>query len=303
MSGNTMGRAASRRGLLLVVLAAALWGTSGVATKGIYGLSEASPLMVAALRLALGAPLLWLAYRALSGEHNAHIAGRDLGWMALAGASLGLSQACYFAAIARVGVAIATLVTICTAPVLVSLLSASLLHERITRYTALALAGALLGTTLLVGVGQPAGGSQSNVATGGILLALGAAGCFTAFILTSRVLAPRYHPLLSITVAVSIGALLLLAIAAASNGLTLHYPWQAWTLLLYLGLAPTALGYALFFRGMQHATAAQASVGSLVGPLTSTALALVIFGERLGPLGLVGAGLLIGAVALLYRHS
>jgi len=298
-----MGRAASRRGLLLVVLAAALWGTSGVATKGIYGLSEASPLMVAALRLALGAPLLWLAYRALSGEHNAHIAGRDLGWMALAGASLGLSQACYFAAIAQVGVAIATLVTICATPVLVSLLSATLLHERLTRYTAVALAGALLGTEMLVGAGQSAVGAQTGAAASGILLALGAAVCFTTFILASRVLAPRYHPLLSITVAVSAGALLLLAIEAASGALTLLYPWPAWSLLLYLGLVPTALGYGLFFRGMQHTTAAQASVGSLVEPLTSTALALVIFGERLGPLGLVGAGLLIGAVALLYRHS
>ncbi|MEI2688936.1 MAG: EamA family transporter [Anaerolineae bacterium] len=100
MTRDTTVRAAPRRGLLLILLAAALWGTSGVATKGIYGLSDATPLMVAALRLALGAPLLWLVYRAISGERNTRIAGRDLGWMALAGASLGLSQACYFAAIA-----------------------------------------------------------------------------------------------------------------------------------------------------------------------------------------------------------
>lgn len=47
-----------RRGLVLVVLAAALWGTSGVATKTLYTLVDISPLAVAAFRLALGAPLL-----------------------------------------------------------------------------------------------------------------------------------------------------------------------------------------------------------------------------------------------------
>ena len=117
MTTQNVVRAAPRRGLLLVLLAAALWGTSGVATKGIYALSDASPLIVAALRLALGAPLLWLAYRASRGQRPMRIA--------------------------------------------------------------------------------------------------------------RRVLTPRYHPLLSLTVAVSIGAVLLLAIAAAVGGLALRYPSAA----------------------------------------------------------------------------
>jgi hypothetical protein len=38
MTTDTVGRVTARRGLMLVVLAAALWGTSGVATKTIYTL-------------------------------------------------------------------------------------------------------------------------------------------------------------------------------------------------------------------------------------------------------------------------
>lgn len=303
MTADPVDRATARRGLALVVLAAALWGTSGVATKAIYSLVAISPVAVAAFRLALGAPLLLAAFRLTGRSRSFHIARGDLTWLLLTGACLGLSQACYYAAIARVGVAIATLVTICSTPVLVCLFSAVLLQERLTRAVGGALACALVGTALLVGVGQTAVGPQTGAALGGIGLALAAACCFSAFILASRRLANRYHPLLSITVAVAAGAALLLTLTALTTGLTVQYPWPVWALLLYLGLAPTALGYALFYQGVQAATASEASVASLVEPLTSTVLAVVIFGERLGAAGLLGAALLIGAITLLYRNG
>jgi len=144
----------TRPGLILVVLAAVCWGTSGVATKTIYSLVDISPVAVAAFRLALGAPLLAVAFHYTRGARSFRIARGDFAWMLLAGASLGASQACYFAAISRVGVAVATLVTICTAPVLVSLFSAALLRERLTRAVGGALVCALIGTVLLAAWGS-----------------------------------------------------------------------------------------------------------------------------------------------------
>ena len=260
MTTNRIGRATTRRGLMLVVLAAALWGTSGVATKTIYSLVEVSPISVAAFRLALGAPMLLAAFRITSGSRSFRIARADFAWLLLAGASLGLSQACYFAAIARVGVAVATLVTICTAPVLVCLCSAALLRERPTAAVGGALVFALIGTVLLIGVGQREAGPQAGAALGGTLLALIAAFCFAAFILVSRLLSNRYHPLLAITIAVSIGAVLLLAVAAITIGVTVRYPWAVWALFLYLGLVPTALGYAFSIRVCSIPTASEASI-------------------------------------------
>jgi DME family drug/metabolite transporter len=86
-------------------------------------------------------------------------------------------------------------------------------------------------------------------------------------------------------------------------GVTLNYPWSAWALFLYLGLIPTALGYALFYQGVRDTTASEASIASLMEPLSATVLALLIFGERLGALGLLGAALLIGAIIFLYRNG
>lgn len=291
----------TRQGLILVVLAGVAWGTSGVATKGIYGFTDISPMLVAAFRLTLGMPLLLVALRATNGGLGVRVARQDAGLLLAVGATLGISQTCYFGAIAQLGVAIATLITICTAPVLVGLFGTVLLRERLTRVMVAALTCALLGTALLVGIHPGDAGTPGGNAVRGVLLALSAAVCFAVFVLGSRALAHRYHPLQSITIAVVIGSGLLLVISALTTGVTLSYPAPVWALFLYLGLVPTALGYGLFYHGVKHATAAEASIASLTEPLTATLLAIVLYGERLGPTGWVGAALLIGVLVFLYR--
>jgi len=64
---------------------------------------------------------------------------------------------------------------------------------------------------------------------------------------------------------------------------------------------PTALAYVLFLTGIRSITATVASIATLIEPLTSTVLAWLLFGEQLGPLGVFGAALLLGAIGLLYR--
>jgi DME family drug/metabolite transporter len=292
-------RAGSRRGLVLIVLAAILWGTVGIATKAIYGLADTNPLSIGFFRLAIATPALFLACWRTLGRRLFRIAPRDLGLMLLIGAAMALYQVCYFAAIARVGVAIAVLVTLCTAPVMVTLLSSGLLGERLRPSGVLALGCALAGTTMLVWVEPNDIGARHNIATG-IALALGAALGYAILAICSRPLASRYHPLQPLTIGFATGAALLFPCALAT-GLAISYPLAGWVLLLHLGLIPTALGYVLFFSGMRNITATSASIVTLIEPLTSTILAWLLFGERLGPLGLLGAILLLGAIGLLYR--
>jgi DME family drug/metabolite transporter len=290
--------ATARRGLVLIVLAAVLWGTVGVTIRALYGIAETNALSIGFFRLAVATPVLLVAsWRAL-GRRMFRITRRDLALMIFIGVAMALYQVCYFASIARVGVAIAVLVTLCTAPVMIAVLSALLLRERLTAPMVLALACALAGTALLVWV-EPGGGAARDT-IGGVLLALGSAFGYTVVALCSRTLAGRYHPLQPITVGFGAGALMLLPFALAA-GFVVTYPLAGWALLLHLGLLPTALAYVLFLAGIRHITATSASVVTLVEPLTSTFLAWLLFGERLGPLGLLGALLLVGAIGLLYR--
>lgn len=290
---------ARRRGLLLIALAAVLWGTVGVASKAVFALADTNSLSVGFFRLAISAPGLLLAGWWLLGRKLFAVRRRDLWLMLLIGAMMALYQVCYFAAIQRVGVAIAVLITLCTAPVIVALLSVAVFREPLTRVTLLAILCALLGTGLLVGVrSDELGGSPEVVA--GVLLALGSAFGYAMVALCGRGLAGAYHPLQPIAVGFAAGALSLLPFALAT-GLVVAYPTAGWALLVYLGLVPTAFAYVLFLAGMRHTTATFASVITLLEPLTSTLLAWLLFGERLGPLGLLGVALLLGAIGLLYH--
>jgi len=52
---------------------------------------------------------------------------------------------------------------------------------------------------------------------------------------------------------------------------------------------------------MRHIKASTASVITMLEPLTATMLAWLLFDERLGMAGMLGALLLLAAIAVLYR--
>lgn len=302
MSRQTSLLAGPHGARLAILFAAVLWGTVGIATRELYSLAPtANALSIGFFRLAFAAPALGLAAWPAVGRKLWRLPRRDLAIMAAMGGLLALYQVCYFAAIPRLGVALAVIVTICSAPVLVALLAAGLLRERFTVRTGLALLTAVLGTVLLAGL-QPAGVTVPGQTGIGLALALGSALGYAGLTLCSRSLAGRYHPLHPITIAFAAGALSLLPWALA-GGLVTAFPAAGWLLLLHLGIVPTAFAYWLFLRGLAHTPATVASTLTLAEPLTSTLLAGLVFGETLAPLGWLGAGLLLAGMVSLLRRA
>jgi DME family drug/metabolite transporter len=297
---NTRAAVQSRRGVFWIVLAAVLWGTVGIASNALFRLAPTEPLSIGFLRMAIAAPVLLGAGWALLGRRIFAVTWRDAGLILLIGATMAAYQALFFAAIAQVGVAIAVLVTLCSAPMLVALLAGVFLRERLTRQVVLALLCALGGTGLLVGGGSSVSGGGLQT-LGGVLLALGSSLGFALMTLCSRALAGRSHPVQPMAWGLTASALFLLPFVLAF-GLTLSYPLQGWLLLLYLGIVPTALAFVIFLIGMRYVIATTASIVTMLEPLTSTVLAWLLFGERLSALGFVGGALLIGAILVLARR-
>ena len=295
MQSTNYSRAESRNGLLLIMLAAVMWGTVGITTKTLYGLSATNPLSIGFFRLALSLPVLFAVCWATQKRQMFNVARRDLALMLLIGMMTALYQVCYFSAIERTGVALATIVTLCTAPVMVAVISVFATKQRPSAYVLLALTGALAGTALLVG--SQTGTCSANIS--GILLALGSAFGYSIVTLVTRKLAGRYHPFQSIAISFSFGAAILF-IFAWFQGIVLTYTPVGWTLLFYLGTIPTALAYVLFIAGMRSTTATVASISTLLEPLVATILAWLIFGERFSRMGFVGVALLSGSLLILY---
>ena len=128
-----------------------------------------------------------------------------------------------------------------------------------------------------------------------------AAGFATMTLVAARPVA-GLDELASTGLGFTLGAVALAPLAVA-GGLTFTATPASIGLLLFLGVGPTALGYAAYFRGLRTTAAGTAALMALLEPLVGTALAVLILGERLGVAGWCGAALLIVALAAESRLS
>ena len=289
--------AASRRGFLLVVLAAVCWGTAGVSGSLVLRRTDLGPLDVAWHRMAIAAVTLLAVHLLTRTRRSSAPAGWATGGtvvrLALVGAALATYQLAFFSAVPRAGVSIATLVALGLAPLLIAVGATLLGHGRPDVATVVALTAALVGLVLLVGVSAGEAGSAVVV---GAVLAAGSALSYAVVTLAGAGV-PGGVPVTMIGFVV--GALLLTPVAVASGLRTTTEP-LALGLLVYMGVAGSALAYALFFAGIRTVPGAVAAIVTLLEPLTATALATAFLGERLAPAALAGGLLVLAAVAGLY---
>jgi drug/metabolite transporter, DME family len=287
---------ASRRGFLLVVLAALCWGTSGVSGRIVADRTDLGPLDIAWHRMAVGAVVLLIG-TALTRRRSRTptvVTRATAVRLVLIGAGLAAYQLAYFAAVATAGVSIATLVALGLAPLLIALGASVLGHGRPDRATGVALVVALTGLVLLVGIS--AGVDTGTTVLLGALLAVGSALGY-AVVTLSGTGVPVGIP---VTLVGFAGGALLLTPVALITGLRFTGDPVALAVLLYLGVVPSALAYAMFFAGLRTVPGAVAAIVTLLEPLTATALATAFLGERLEPAALAGGLLVLGAVAGLY---
>jgi len=281
-------------GIPLVLISGVLWGTVGIATKSIYLVSDIDALTVGFFRLAIAFPFVFLFSICFLKKERKKFILKDFGIISLLGALLAIYQVFYFASIGYVGVSIATVITLCSAPVIVSLLSILILKEPITVKISFSLLLALVGTALIVGI-QNFDGSQQDTLFG-TLLALGSAIGYATVTLLGRSLSQNYHPLQTTSVAFGMGAVCLLPFSSLSSIATTSHFSEVIMLLLYIGLIPSALAYTTFFLGMRSVIAPIASILTMVEPLTAAILAWLFYGENLKLSGYFGATLMIFAV-------
>lgn len=283
-------------GFWLVTGAAILWGTIGVATQAIYTLDSTTSLFLNLARMVVATPVLLVACWQVVGRTMFRIQRRDWGVMVLSGTLLAISHSAYFAAIHYTGVTIATLLTICIAPLVVSGLSVLLKFETLTRRMVVALMCALVGSVLLVGFHSPEGTHYDLLL--GTAFSLVAAVSYASVIICGRFLAAGYHPLQVTTVMFGAGTVVLGLVNWVSGMVVVHTA-PGWLLVVYLGLVPTALAYFLLQKGLRTISATAASIVGMLDPLVAAVLAWKLFGETLAATGIAGAGLLILSILLL----
>jgi DME family drug/metabolite transporter len=133
-----------------------------------------------------------------------------------------------------------------------------------------------------------------------------ALGSGTAYALSAELGGPlsKAHDALSVaTVTMTVAAAVLVVgglAVAVSRREPLGTPDAAsWLLVLYLGLGTMALAYVLLFAGLRTTSSGTAVVASLLEPVTAVAIAVVFLGEHLTAGGVLGALLIVSAIASL----
>jgi len=285
------------KGLLYLITSGLLWGTGGLTGSLLGRAAGLSAMSVAACRLTAGGVLI-VAFLTVTGRRRP--AGRAA-WtrIAVIGVLAALYQSCYFTAVALTSVALATLVTIGTAPVIV-LGVYRVTGRRSGRLAPVAACLALAGLGLLVGL--PSGFSETSVLASAGMAVLAAAG-FAAVTLTGARPVPGLDELTVTGFAFTLGGLILMPLAAALGGLSFRLGPEAVGLLIALGAGPTAVAYTLYFRSLRTTSASTAALLTLLEPLTGAVLAALVLGQRLSATGIAGAATLVAAVLITVRGA
>ena len=285
-----------RIGLLLAAAAAIIYGSAYPATA--IALRSFTPLAIAGLACTIALPvviaLAWLGI--LPRPSRAAWSRPSLVRLIVLGAFGGLG----FIATVNVAVALSgPTVTGFVAPlyaVAATILAVPILGERIRPVAIGAFGVALVGTALLAG-GAPLGGSLP-----GVLLAVAAAVLFGLYIVLSRRWGARYHldgTLITIANLIGRGPILLAVEAVRISGAI----WPAdpdpaaVVALLAIAFGASSTANLLLLASVRRVPAGRASAALLLTPISSAVLGVLLLGEVLTPVELIGAGLILAGIA------
>lgn len=275
-------------GPVLVLLAACLWGTSG--TVQALGPDGITPETVSWLRMAGGALLVPYGFL-----RRTTVPVRSLiGWpLLVAILTMAGSQPLFFSGVARTGVAVGTIVTIGSGPILAGLFAWVVRGESPGRRWVVATVVGVAGTVLLA-----SGGDAAGIDPAGMLFALGAGFTWAVYLVAAKDLFASEAPVFVAGV-IFAGA----AVALAPLALLAETAWIATpggvAVALWLGVGNTALSYVLFATGLKATPVATAATLTLGEPLTAAVLGMTVLSEPVRLTTLAGIGLVAAGVAAL----
>ena len=293
------------RGALLVLLAAALWGTLGTLyTWGNrnFGLT---PLTLVFWRASLAALSLVVvlagAVPALGrGTGLLKVKRTDLPLFVLFGL-LGVTAfyLLYIYAVLLVGVAVAV-VLLYTAPVFVAALAWRFLGEGFGTRKMVALALTFVGCALVARAYNP---TLLQVNTLGVACGLGSALTYALYSILGKVSLGRGYAIATMSLYVygigAIGLLVVALFAGPSQLFAMGADPAAWSLLLLIALAQTVGALWAYTAGLRYLEAGAASILATFEPVVAAVLAYFVLHESIEWPQAAGGVLILAAVLLL----
>lgn len=221
-------------------------------------------------------------------------AKKELLLLVLSGGAMGFNWILLFEAYKYTTVSVATL-SYYFAPVLVTMVCPLLFQEKLSKKQVLCFVMSTIGLILTTGLSDAGKGSSDML---GIFLSLGAAVLYAGVVLINKFIKKVtgiHRTFLQFLAAIVV----LIPYVALTSGVTLSgLDSTGWVCLLIVGLVHTGVTYCMYFSSLRELPGQKAAILSYIDPLVAVLVSVTILGEEIGPLQLLGGGLILGFTLL-----
>ena len=282
-----------------VLLAGALWGSMGIFVRR-YNTFGLESLQIVGIR-AVGTTVLLFLYLMTFNRSLLRIRIKDL-WCFLGTGlcSILFFNYCYFKTIILTDLSVAA-VLLYTAPSMVMVMSAFLFKERFDLKKGIALILAFAGCVFVTGII----GSQVTLSAAGILTGLGSGLGYALYSIFSRYALERGYASLTISfytfLIAGIGVIPFLR-GNEVAGVIFANPGNGLFTIAF-ALVSTVLPYFVYTWGLQYVENGTASILASIEPVVATIIGVVLFGENLSRMEMMGILLVLSSIVICNRRQ
>lgn len=212
---------------------------------------------------------------------------KDLMFICISGVAMGASWMFLYEAYAQIGVSLASLLYYC-GPVIVMALSPLLFKEKLTVPKLLGFA-AVLGGVVLVNGGFGSGGLSRT----GLICAAMSAVTY-AVMVTSNKMSKEIKGMENSVIQLVVSFITVAIFVLIKEGFTMTVPASSIPWILLLGTVNTGLGCFFYFSSIGSLPVQTVAVCGYIEPLSAVVFSVLLLHERLLPMQLLGAVLILG---------
>lgn len=280
-------------GVVAVMIAAVLWGTTGVSATFAPDVGSAA---IGAAAMGVGG-LLQAGMATRSIARHARALRQQWPWLFVGALAVAVYPIAFYGSMRMAGVTVGTVVSLGSAPLLSAVIEMWMDGLRVS---ARWLIGALLGLAgmVLLCLAEHSGADVATAAPAapsvpiGVALGLVAGFTYALYSWAARRLMQRKIAAKAAMGSIfGIGGLLLMPVLFAT-GAPFLASWTNAAVGIYMALVPMFLGYICFGYGLARIQASTATTITLLEPVVAAALAALIVDERLPASGWIGVALI-----------
>lgn len=288
----------------LMLMLIVFWGSSFVVVKQVLG-NGLTPIAIATFRFLTAGGFFLIALfakRSMNRDYRLTIQRRDSPTLLI----LALTGVTFFFTIQYTGIqmagpSIAAILVCLLSPILITVFSARLFKEHLTKRQILGILIAVLGTLSVVSADMLNLQGSMQFFIGSLILLLTPI-LWAIYSLLGKKIMEKYDAFLIVAYVNILGGLCLVPFSLAENSLhqILTLGTNEWLAILYLSLTCSLLGYYIWFYVLKKAGAAVSSF-LFAEPLVTAIFAITFIGEKLNQFILAGAILIFIGVYLVTR--